>query len=611
MRKYIVVPSLSLCIGVLALMNASTLSARAGILQTFDFETGDTSQLSSIEKDGPTASITASTVVARRGSYCMRASIATADKRAEGVSTLRGTVGGVNWYGWSIYVPSNYTGDGSDDIVSQFHDWFATQPAWAQDGVAPTCFTMKGGAIGFGLKYQSAPLTPAHAYFNLGSYTLGAWHDIVVNVKWTHLNTGFIKIWINGVLKLDYTGPTFLDYGVGNGPYFKMGDYKGIYNWPGTSPRIFYMDEFRMGDANSSYAEVNPLPLSACESFNYTTGGDINGANGGFGWASGWTVSGGTGSTTVVSSGFSYAGLPAVGNRFQIYDTDGVHQQATRTLSKTFGAVNETYWISFLAKKVNSAREAYINFGGLGFEAVAANWTVKTPTIAYTAIPGSNYASLHLFLVRVDAGTSSDTVRVWVDPVIAAGEPSIGTAAVTLTDTSGFSFNTVNIKHGPWGTSGQCGEWDEIRLGGSFNAVTQGRSPSTSFVMDNADASGVTLSGSWTASTSTPGYYGSDYLHDGNTGTKSVRFTPNLPFSGNYELFARWTSGVNRATNAPVDVVRAGGTDYLAVNQQASGGAWISLGTYSFAGGTGGSVLIHNTGANGYVVVDAVRFTVY
>ena len=446
-------------------------SASAVILQTFDFETGDLSQLGATEVDGPTASVTVSTAVSRRGNYAMKAYIQTADKRAEGVSQRRGTVGGVNWYGWSIYVPADYAGDGLYDIVSQFHDWHATQPAWGKDNRAPTCFLFTtSGNLQLDLKYQSAPQTVAHQSFNLGAYTKGAWHDIVVDVKWTHLSTGFMKVWVNGVLKLDYTGPTYMDYGAANGPYFKMGDYKGAYNWPGTSPRYFYMDEFRMGDASSTYDEVNPAPASliAYEGFNYGAGSI---ASGGTGWASAWSVSGGVGGNDVVSGGFSYTGLAAAGNHFKLYDTDGVAQTVTRTLATPVGAAPGTYWLSFLARKNSSGREGYLKFGGLVFKSYqSSDWQVKTPGTAYTTLTGAGYAAMHLFLARVDAGATSDTVRVWVDPVLSAGEPATGGALVTLNDAP-FSFSTVAIQHGPWGTSAQSGEWDEIRIGRDFESV--------------------------------------------------------------------------------------------------------------------------------------------
>jgi hypothetical protein len=207
------------------------------------------------------------------------------------------------------------------------------------------------------------------------------------------------------------------------------------------------------------------------EGFDYAAG-TVNGANGGTGWAGPWAASGGAGLNHVIAGGFSYLGLPAVGNRLQMCDSDNVWQQVSRPLSKTFGATTGTYWISFLAKKNSSVREAYIDFGGLSFRAALGSpWDVKTPGTSYTTL-NATFADQHLFLVKVDAAAGSATVRVWVDPVVATGEPHPASALVTLNDPAGFTFNTVAIRHGLGGNSKQSGEWDEIRLGSSFGAVT-------------------------------------------------------------------------------------------------------------------------------------------
>ena len=129
-------------------------------------------------------------------------------------------------------------------------------------------------------------------------------------------------------------------------------------------------------------------------------------------------------------------------------------------------------------------------------------------------------------------------------------------------------------------------------------------------ILDNAASTGVTKTGTWTSSVYTPGYYGTDYIHDGNTakGSTSVRFTPTLPSSGNYTVYARWTADTNRATNVPIEIVASTGTTTVTVNMQATGATWVSLGTYAFTAGTAGSVRISNTGTNGFVIADAVRF---
>jgi RHS repeat-associated protein len=86
----------------------------------------------------------------------------------------------------------------------------------------------------------------------------------------------------------------------------------------------------------------------------------------------------------------------------------------------------------------------------------------------------------------------------------------------------------------------------------------------------------------------------------------TATWTPNVPVAGQYEVFARWTQHANRATNAPYAVTHAGGTTQVAVNQQANGGTWNSLGTYSFLPGTAHKVTLSDQ-ANGYVIADAIR----
>ncbi len=110
-------------------------------------------------------------------------------------------------------------------------------------------------------------------------------------------------------------------------------------------------------------------------------------------------------------------------------------------------------------------------------------------------------------------------------------------------------------------------------------------------VVDNSDLSGVTLTGSWTASSSA-GFHGTNSparWQYGKGEAKSVRFTPTLVETKNYEVYVWWTSHTNRATNVPIDVISSSGTATTQVNQQVDGGQWISLGVYPFAAGTSGS----------------------
>ncbi len=135
-------------------------------------------------------------------------------------------------------------------------------------------------------------------------------------------------------------------------------------------------------------------------------------------------------------------------------------------------------------------------------------------------------------------------------------------------------------------------------------------SNSIGIVVDNADVSGVTIEGSWTASTASDAFWGTNYLHDGdaNKGMSAVTFTPILPESRDYHVYVRWTSHANRATNALIQVVHSTGTNSYRVNQQINNGTWMKLLTTNFMAGTFGKVTVRNDGSSGYVVADAVCF---
>ena len=128
-------------------------------------------------------------------------------------------------------------------------------------------------------------------------------------------------------------------------------------------------------------------------------------------------------------------------------------------------------------------------------------------------------------------------------------------------------------------------------------------------IVDNKHTANVTVTGSWVGATTPSGYFGDNYLHDNSSGagTKSVTFTPVIPATGNYDVYLRWSSAPTNAPIVPVQINHAGGTANTTVNQTSGGGVWQPVGTHTFNVGTGGNIVISNTGATGQVVADAVR----
>lgn len=121
------------------------------------------------------------------------------------------------------------------------------------------------------------------------------------------------------------------------------------------------------------------------------------------------------------------------------------------------------------------------------------------------------------------------------------------------------------------------------------------------------DAPSVQMKGVWATSTFTSGFLGAGY-HYRVAGDGTSTFT--WPFAGpdgRYEVFARWTSGPNRASNAAYLVTNAAGASTVNVDQRSNGGGWQSLGTFSFSDRTNQGVQLSDK-ADGIVIADAVRW---
>lgn len=279
-----------------------------------------------------------------------------------------------------------------------------------------------------------------------------------------------------------------------------------------------------------------------------------------------------------------------------------------RVFRHTMPARGNTYTMVLMGNN-GGTRKIYLAWSNDG-----RNWTTQpTPLISPTGAEGGQLSSANFFpwngkyyvvyhtdtndIYATEVGADFNMERHagrFYDSI--AGEPDTGKVSapefITLGNTLYMYYAT-----GP-------------RLDSKLAFASASLTPPAEIIVDNNASSGVSVTGSWVLSTGASGFYGLNYLHDNFTGqgTKSVRYTPNIPSSGNYEVYGRWAAHSNRATNAPIDITYSGGSTTRTVNQTTNGGTWVSLGTYSFSAGTSGNVLIRTTGANGYVVADAVRF---
>jgi len=127
-------------------------------------------------------------------------------------------------------------------------------------------------------------------------------------------------------------------------------------------------------------------------------------------------------------------------------------------------------------------------------------------------------------------------------------------------------------------------------------------------IVDNADA-GASFSGTWSTSSSSSAW-NSTYRVSYLSGVQNATYTPEIPMSGNYNVYEWHVSGSNRCTVVPFTVTYNGGSQTYSVDETTGGSAWNLLCTKPFAAGTAGSVRISNQGASGgsAVIADAIKF---
>ncbi|HRC58346.1 MAG TPA: N-acetylmuramoyl-L-alanine amidase [Kofleriaceae bacterium] len=127
---------------------------------------------------------------------------------------------------------------------------------------------------------------------------------------------------------------------------------------------------------------------------------------------------------------------------------------------------------------------------------------------------------------------------------------------------------------------------------------------------NDATKAKIELAGTWTSSTSTPGYYGSGYW-SANTEAVSApaTFWFYLAADGAHAVDAWWTAGTNRAAAAPFVAYNAAGTELgrVSADQRANGSRWNQLGTWNFTRGWNRVVLSRWTTAGAVVIADALR----
>jgi len=174
------------------------------------------------------------------------------------------------WIGYSIFLPAGYESPDYGYGTVSHHQYHTTE-----DG-PPTCDPIEDGHHGLMIKTldgnwynwihydanQCTDGTIQGVYHTYDAFEVGKWTDFVVHVYFDYDNDGYLQIWKDGILIEDYSGPTWANDNWG--PFFKHGIYGTI---DVGQVMTVYIDEYRIGDADSSFAEVSPPHILFYEDF--------------------------------------------------------------------------------------------------------------------------------------------------------------------------------------------------------------------------------------------------------------------------------------------------------------------------------------------------------
>lgn len=178
-------------------------------------------------------------------------------------------IGKEYWYGFSVYIPTDFVIDSDPEMFAQFHGTPDVGESWrwpfAGLEIVENHYELR-------LRWDAHFITKdakfdGEEYYSFGNVTSdkGKWTDWVFNVHWDYNKEGkgFMKIWKDGVLVFDHKGPNCFNDAVG--PFLRFGLYR--YTWKDSDPvkrpsnitnRVIYHDEYRIGNAQATYEEVAP-----------------------------------------------------------------------------------------------------------------------------------------------------------------------------------------------------------------------------------------------------------------------------------------------------------------------------------------------------------------
>ncbi|MCC6442610.1 MAG: hypothetical protein IT210_04020 [Armatimonadetes bacterium] len=183
-----------------------------------------------------------------------------------------------------------------------------------------------------------------------------------------------------------------------------------------------------------------------------------------------------------------------------------------------------------------------------------------------------------------------------------------GSPQAALTGKAQSAIVMGNRMGGPLAVSNPARADLQIGLNVFSKAPARPAAEPGAILFDDTDRA-VKFTGRWLLAPGGGNYFqGARWAYKGEGEAEAV-FIPDLPRSGRYRVYAYFgpDPAHDHASNAPVEIRSADGPVTKRIDLRPLKGQWVNLGSYRFAKGRKGSVIITNR-ADGNVLADAVKW---
>jgi hypothetical protein len=174
----------------------------------------------------------------------------------------------LRWWSFSNYLPNDWQ---QDDVREMFAQWHFKPKSGVTVGASPPIgLYMNKGNWEVTILYDSIDINIDRGAnikertFVLGPWQKNVWNDWVFNINYSHRDDGYVRIWRNGQLVLDYKGKCW--YNGSYDPQFKVGLYKwawssNYHNRPPsiTTSRVYYLDNVKIGNTEAEFGDFYPI----------------------------------------------------------------------------------------------------------------------------------------------------------------------------------------------------------------------------------------------------------------------------------------------------------------------------------------------------------------